>query len=70
MPEKWTGEVVGIMHVNRISYQMLAEKIGWHVKYLSAILNGHRKPVGAECMVKDALEEILMEMEKNSEQGK
>lgn len=63
MPEKWTGEVVGIMHVNRISYQMLADRIGWHVKYLSAVMNGHRKPTGAERMVKDALDEILTEME-------
>ena len=62
MPEQWTGEVVGIMHVNRISYQLLADKIGWHVKYLSAVMNGHRKPAGAERVVKDALNEILNEM--------
>ena len=61
MPEQWTGEVVGIMHVNRISYQLLADKIGWHVKYLSAVMNGHRKPADAEHMVKSALYEILSE---------
>ena len=61
MPEKWTGEVVGLMHVNRISYQLLADKIGWHVKYLSAVMNGHRKPADAEQMVKSALYEILSE---------
>ena len=70
MPEKWTGEVVGLMHVNRISYQMLADRIGWNVKYLSTVMNGHRKPAGAECMVKDALYEILAEMENSNEQGK
>ena len=66
MPEKWTGEVVGTMHVNRISYQELADIIGWHVKYLSAVMNGHRKPTGAERMVKDALDAILSE--KGSEE--
>ena len=66
MPEKWTGEIVGLMHVNRISQQALAEKIGWHVKYLSAVLNGHRKPSGAERMVRTALDEILSE--KGSEE--
>lgn len=70
MPEKWTGEVVGIMHVNRISFQTLADRIGWNVKYLSAVMNGHRKPAGAERMVKDALCEILAEMRGNNEQGK
>ena len=69
MLEKWTGEVVGTMHINRISYQMLADRIGWNVKYLSVVLNGHRKPAGAERMVKDALGEILAEMENNNEQG-
>ena len=61
MPEKWTGEIVGLMHVNRISQQTLAERIGWHVKYLSAVLNGHRNPSGAECAVRTALDEILSE---------
>ena len=69
MLEKWTGEVVGTMHINRISYQMLADRIGWNVKYLSVVLNGHRKPAGAERMVRDALGEILAEMENNNEQG-
>lgn len=69
MPEKWTGEVVGAMHINRISYQMLADRIGWNVKYLSTVMNGHRKPKGAESIVKDALEEILKEMGNNNEPG-
>ena len=59
MPEKWTGDVIGIMHINRISFQQLADKLGWHVKYLSAVMNGKRSPAGAEEKVKNALAEIL-----------
>ena len=59
MPEKWTGDVIGIMHVNRISFQQVADKLGWNVKYLSAVMNGKRSPAGAEEKIKGALNEIL-----------
>ena len=59
MPEKWTGDVIGIMHINRISFQQLADKLGWHVKYLSAVMNGKRSPAGAEEKVRNALEKII-----------
>ena len=59
MRELWTGEIVGKMHVNCISYKTLADELGWNVKYLSAVLNGHRKPKGSEEKVKDALSKII-----------
>ena len=59
MPEAWTGDVIGAMHVNRISYQELADELGWNVKYLSAVMNGKRNPVEAEAKVKSALENVL-----------
>lgn len=61
MIENWTGEIVGIMHVNKIKHEQLADKIGWHVKYLSAVLNGKRHPKGAEEKIRNALLEILKE---------
>ena len=61
MLENWTGEVVGIMHINKISHQKLAEQVGWYVKYLSAVLNGKRNPKDAEEKVRKALSEILKE---------
>ena len=61
MPEEWTGQVVGIMHNNRISYQQLADKLNWHVKYLSAVMNGKRTPAYAEEKVRNALAELLAE---------
>ena len=61
MPAQWTGEVLGEMHLNDISAQELAEKIGIHPKYLSAIMNGHREPKGAEEKVRTALDELIQE---------
>lgn len=61
MLEAWTGEIIGIMHNNKISYQQLADKLGWHVKYLSAVMNGKRTPTEAESKVRIALQELLDE---------
>ena len=59
MPAKWTGEVVAMLHCNRITKKELAKEIGWHEKYLSQILNGHSNPPSAEQKIKDALERII-----------
>jgi len=59
MPPEWTGEVIGIMHNNRVSFQRVANAVGWNVKYLSAVMNGKRQPAGAEVAVRDALARIL-----------
>lgn len=65
MPEEWTGEVIGSMHNNRVSFQQLADKLGWHVKYLSAVLNSKRKPNDAEEKVRSALTELIKEQSEN-----
>lgn len=62
--EAWTGEIIGEMHNNEISYQQLANKLGWHVKYLSAVMNGKRNPAEAEAKVRIALRELLEEKRK------
>lgn len=59
MLDAWTGEVVGKMHVNCVSNKDLAKELGWNVKYLSAVLNCHRKPAGAEEKVKIALNKCI-----------
>lgn len=55
----WVGDVVGLMHCNRISGQQLAEHLGVTREYVSMILNGKREPVGAEEMIRNALSEII-----------
>ena len=59
MPAQWTAEVIGEMHLNGITAKKLAAEIGWHEKYLSAVLNGHREPGGAEIVCKEALGRLI-----------
>jgi DNA-binding HxlR family transcriptional regulator len=61
MREKWTGEVIGALHVHERTCQDLAKHMGINDKYLSAILNGHRVPKDAERKVMAALAELLKE---------
>ena len=64
MLAKWTGDVVGALHVHNIEIRELAKKIGWAPEYLGKILNGKREPKNAEEKVKSALEELIKEKEK------
>ena len=66
MPEQWTGTVVGKMHVNRITYDELAKRLGFTKPYVSMILNGSRHPAGAEEKVNAALDELIKEKEKTN----
>lgn len=61
MLDKWTGTVVGYLHVYEISYKALAKKLGWHEKYLSAVLHCKRRPKNAEAKVMKALSELINE---------
>ena len=58
MLKKWIGEVVGEMHIRRISTNKLAEHMGMTPEYISMILNGHREPKDIEDRLKKAIEEI------------
>ena len=55
MAAQWTASAVGQMHLKGITGIQLADRLGWHPKYLSAVLNGHRTPSGAEKKVMDAI---------------
>lgn len=55
---KWTGDVVGEMHVNKIKFEELANELGWNVKYLSSVLNCRRSPKDAEKKCREALENL------------
>lgn len=63
MLPKWTGDVVGTLHVHNIEIRELAAKMGYAPEYLGKILNGKREPKNAEANVKEALEELLKERE-------
>lgn len=59
MPEKWTGDLVGKMHNERVSCIELAEELNMTKAYVSMVLNGKRTPPGAKERFEAAFEAIL-----------
>lgn len=59
MPAKWTAKLVGEMHLAGVTAKQLAAEVGWHEKYLSAVMNGHREPKGAEQTLTAALRRMV-----------
>ena len=58
MPAQWTADLLGKMHLLGVTAKQLAAEVGWHEKYLSAVLNGHRDPKFAEEKLRAALNRI------------
>lgn len=59
MLAQWMEDLFGKMRVNKVKDAELAAEVGWHPKYLSAVLNGHKTPKGAEEKLSAALTRIL-----------
>ena len=59
MPKKWTGDLVGLMHNHKISFQALADCLGVTNRYVSMVLNGHREPPGAESRFRAAVYKLI-----------
>lgn len=59
MPAQWTGDLVKELHMNGITAKQLAAAAGWHEKYLSCVLNGHRNPKNAESTLRAALDALI-----------
>lgn len=58
MPAKWTAALLGEMHLAGITAKQLAEEVGWHEKYLSAVMNGHRNPKNAQQALMAAMQRL------------
>jgi len=67
MPAQWTGDLIGKMHLTGITAKELAAQVGWHPKYLSAVLNGHRESKNAEQALTQALDQLIA---KRGEEGR
>lgn len=59
--EAWIANVVGKMHVNKISNIELAKKLNVTPQYISELLNGKKSPKGAEERITAAVDEIIAE---------
>jgi hypothetical protein len=57
--KKWTGNLVGLMHDNKITKTMLAEELGVTREYVSMILNGHKEPKGANERFEEAVFKLI-----------
>lgn len=64
LTKKWTGNLVGLMHDNKVSKTDLAAELGVSREYVSMILNGHRAPSGAEERFMGAIQRIVEAREK------
>lgn len=66
VPAQWTGELIGEMHLKKISKKQLAERLGVTPEYVSMVLNGHREPDGVEERFRDAVESLIQEQTQDS----
>ncbi len=63
MLDKWIGDAVGKMHINKITQTELAKHLGVTLEYVNKILNGVEKvtPKNAEERIMAAIDEIIAE---------
>ena len=67
MPKEWTGNLVGLMHTKGITFSELADELGVTNSYVSAILNSHKEPAGAEERLSAAVDRIIERKQRNSD---
>ena len=49
------------MHLHGVNQKQLAEKLGFHPKYVSMVLSGKREVANHEKRFNEALDEIILE---------
>ena len=59
MPAQWTGEVIKLMHLNRIMAKDLAVEAGLNPRYLSQVLNSGNLPEKARAKIEAALSRLI-----------
>ena len=69
MPEKWTGRLVGRMHNECISFEELANELGFTKPYVSMILNSKRKPPNIRERMEQAVDRIVDRHKRKNQEG-
>lgn len=64
MPEQWTADIIGELHINHITAKELSSQLGYNPKYVSTVLNGHRSPKKAEQTFRKALDKLIQKKQK------
>lgn len=67
MPAQWTAEIVGQMHLARITQTALAAYMGVTREYVTNILNGHRSPKDAEARFRAAVNALAAQSNDTAE---
>ena len=58
-PESWTGDIVRLMHLHRITNDDIANEMGYSYGYVSMILNGSRTIPDAQEKISNAVNAII-----------
>ena len=66
MPAKWTGRLVGLMHVHRITQEELAKEAGWTRPYTTMWLNTELANPKARTRLSEALDRLIAEKRARS----
>lgn len=66
MKEKWTGDLIGKMHNERVTYQDMAEEMSVTKSYISMVLNGSRKPKGIRERMESAFASVIEKRKSNN----
>lgn len=59
MHKRWTGNLVGLMHDNKITNNQLAEHMGLSYQYVNMVLNKKRDPSNAKERFEKAVSELI-----------
>lgn len=64
MNEKWTGNLIGKMHNEGVTYQDMADEMSVTKSYISMIFHGSRKPKNIKKRMEDAFTSIIEKRKK------
>ena len=59
MEKEWTGRIVGLLHMHRITQAELASEMGLTAQYISMVLNGKKTPKGIDERMDVAIQAIV-----------
>ena len=59
--EQWIADVVGTMHVYKVTQTALAKHMGWRRDYISRILSGSVAPKLAKEKITQAVKEMIIQ---------
>ena len=59
MEKEWTGRIVGLLHMHRITQAELASELGITAQYVSMVLNGKKTSKGIDERMEAAILAIV-----------